>query len=147
MTADLASGDELVSLLEEFAELEWAKCEYRAPKIVTNESSLIEDRSTLPPYTVFRLRTETPYFIKKLCAAVETYSGKVTWTVIKHDRSPLPGTNWAICPQALVDAEDAAFRMGVPVSRYFKEHFPLFGAAAYQDMLGLVSYLRQHLCK
>ena len=137
----LAKGNELVLLIQQIADLEWAKSAFSCPTYSVGNKKITEDRSSEPPYSSFRFKTEDPVLMQKLMESVDSYSGKVKWVMVGHDRITLPGRNWTICPKLTLDVEAQAESMGCTTSQYFKENMPEFGPTAYADMLNLVRYV------
>ncbi|WP_162932214.1 hypothetical protein [Solimonas sp. K1W22B-7] len=145
MSVELAKGDEIANLLREVCALDWIRNSFSVASFRTKEGETIEDRSTEPPYTSFRLSEENEAQIKKIDAAISSYRGRVEWTLVRRDRSPHIGINWVICPQLTIDKEAEAKKNGLTVQQYFKKFMPEFGVLAYQDMADLVLVLSNSL--
>lgn len=139
------TGRELLELVEQLGELEWARFESRRPTITTRFSTTVEDRSTHPPYASFRFKTESAELIQRLQAAVSSYRGAIAWVMSGHDRAPLPGTNWVIQPKFAADAFEKASELRLPQWRYMQEGFPEFGPVCYEDLLPFVEHVRRSL--
>jgi hypothetical protein len=139
------TGRELLGLVEQLGELEWAKFETRQPTIETRFSITVEDRSTHPPYASFRFKVESLDLIQRLQAAVSSYRGPISWVMSSHSRAPLPSTNWIIQPKLAADSEEKASEFGLPLWRYMKENFPTYGPACYQDLPVFVEHVRRSI--
>jgi len=145
MVQQLANGNEIINLLLGFSELDWAKFESRMVKIEIRNGVIEEDRSTHPPYSSFRLKHEDTQLLEALSRAVITYSGAIEWVLVSHSRSPLPGTNWCICPKEVELKRPLAVQQGITVSQYFITNSPSFGPKAYEDMLPLAEHMSRFL--
>lgn len=145
MNKIIADGDEIINLLRGLCELDWAKNSLSRVVFTTPGGTTNEDRSAEPPYTSFRLRGDRPGFLEALSDAVSSYRGAIDWVLISHERTPLPGVNWTLCPKLTVDLDAEVKASGLPVQQYFRERVPGFGAQAYADMLPLVDFLASRL--
>ncbi|MEI2453737.1 hypothetical protein [Lysobacter firmicutimachus] len=143
MSKNLAKGDEIVSLLREVSELDWARNSFSRVVYRAAQGEVAEDRSAEPPYTSFRFKSEQPGLLEALGRAVKSYTGKVDWVLVSHDRSPSAGINWTICPKLTVGLDAEIRSSGLTVQQYFRERMPEFGVSAYEDMVDFVAYLRQ----
>jgi hypothetical protein len=122
MSAEV-TGRELLELIEQLGDLEWARFEARQPTFTTRLSTTVEDRSTHPPYASFRFKAESSELIQRIQAAVLSYEGPIAWSMSSHVRAPLPGTNWVIQPKFAADSVEKASQLRLPLWRY-KGKFP-----------------------
>lgn len=137
-------GRELLDFIDTLDEVVWAKFEARRPTFsFKNTAPFSEDRSAKPPYTSFRFKNDNPELLEKLQLAVSEYKGQVEWSMSGHKRESLPGTNWLICPTRLLQIESIALSANLTPGDYMAQHEPKFGPVAYDDMRGLVQYLRR----
>jgi hypothetical protein len=139
-----ANGKELLDFIVSLGELEWARFENRFFKGIPEARIEPEDRSSRPPYTQFRFKLEDPQVVDKLKRIVASYSGELSWVMTAHDRTPLPGTNWMICPRIVEDRREEASKLKMTVAAFFEQRFPEFGPKAYCDLLGLVEHIREN---
>lgn len=109
----MANGNELLNLLEEYAELEWRKYETRNPTFTIRNIIKTEDRSSHPPFTSFRLKNDDGKLIQCLDEAIREYSGEIEWVLERHDRTPLKGTNWCVCPKVMLDTKEKSHYFNV----------------------------------
>jgi hypothetical protein len=140
--ARMAEGDELLSVIAEYADLEWKKCRRRTVHIVMKNGKVLhEEHSGLPPFTTVRFRSENQETVARLKASVEGYDGMARW-----QRLALPGTNWVISPAFVDDLRAEAEANGArDVSHYIEKKYPDLAQKAYVDLLGLAKYVRSEL--
>ena len=129
----------------EIAYLDWAKNSSSKVTLKTKLGESIEDRSNSPPYTSFRFKSDQPEIIKSISKALQNYNGKIEWVLTFHDRSPLPGINWTICPKLVLEKTSEAKKLNIDVNEYFRRELPEFGTLAYEDLIDLGSHLRLFL--
>jgi hypothetical protein len=134
MSRNLAKGNEIVKLLTENSDLVWVRNSFSQVSYTDEKGRQSEDRSSEPPFTSFRFRSEESNLLEAIREAVRTYSGKIEWILISHDRSPLPGVNWTICPKLTIDFKDEINLSRQTVQHYFRDRMPEFGVSAYEDM-------------
>lgn len=144
MNLNLAHGDELCCVIEEFVELEWRKYEPRVVDIRLGSGEVYhEDHSGFPPFTSVRFKNESPKLVAKLKFAIYDYKGRTGWAISGHQRLALPGTNWVIRP-AFVD--QLAARIGDSgyegLRKYVAEYCPDLAVIAYADLIGLAEHVR-----
>lgn len=143
MTNGMANGNEILEWLDSVLELEWGKCVPRKLDLSIPNMPRNGDQSNYPPFTSFRLKSDNPEFMKKLMDALESYEGEVEWTLKKHDRTPLKGTNWCIAPKVVIETQqEPNLDVDLNAQEYFQKYKPEFGLVAYRDMLGLVKHLQ-----
>lgn len=145
MKRPLARGDEILKILMEVSELDWARNSFSQITTRIKSEEISEDRSTEPPYTSFRFKTDQNEILKLINEALSSRKGPIEWTLSFHDRAPSPGINWTISPKIVAEKEIEAREMGMRVQDYFREKLPDFGPAAYQDMIDLAAHLRSAL--
>ena len=143
MSRILANGSEILDLLKGKSELDWARNSFSQVAYSTAEGEVTEDRSSEPPYTSFRFKSDQSELLEVIKHALSCYKGRVEWALFAHDRSPSVGINWTICPKLTVDLDAEIRRSGLTVQQYFKTQAPEFGVLAYEDMVDLVAFLRQ----
>ncbi|MBR7198036.1 hypothetical protein [Pseudomonas sp. 14A] len=100
MTVENEEG-RLLNDIAEIAVLEWQKYQQRFPKIRVGNEMQREDHSALPPFVAFRFKCINKVDIDKLKAAVESYEGALSWSLVGRPREGLPGINWMIAPSRL----------------------------------------------
>ncbi|MHA6790230.1 hypothetical protein ACWA6H_21325 [Pseudomonas bijieensis] len=138
-----APEGDLLNVLYEVSPLEWRKYQQRYPEIRVANSFQKVDRSGYPPYISFRFVVESDVVIAKLRLAVESYLGKVSWSLIEHKRDGLSGRNWTIKPRRVREIGEEALKLGLAPDEYFAEYEPKFGVTAYDDLVGLTEHIRQ----
>lgn len=143
MSNELAKGTEIVDLLMEISELDWARNSFSRVVYKSAEREFSEDRSGEPPYTSFRFKSEQPRLLENIRRAINNYRGKVEWVLIPHNRSPSRGVNWTICPKLTIEMDAAIRNSGLTAQHFFRERMPDFGVLAYQDMVDLATFLRR----
>jgi hypothetical protein len=131
----------LLDLIESLGSLAWRKYKQRYPQAWIDNKFQTVDASGEPPSVSFRFEKEDPELIASIKSSLEGYSGNVDWVLVSHDRAPLPGTNWLICPRRCWEVKHAALNAGMPVGEYMAKHDPSFGPMAYADMEMLTLYL------
>ena len=133
----------LLYFIESLGETEWRKCVNS--QYVNKELGVwvVKDQSSHPPRVWFRFKEEDPVVISRLRAAIESYQGKIKWTLDEHKRDGLPGTNWTITPIRLLEVWDRARELDLAPNQYMAEYEPDFGPIAYEDILGLTEHIRR----
>jgi hypothetical protein len=140
-----APEGDLLNVLHEVSPLEWRKYQQRYPEIWVANCFKKVDRSGYPPYLSFRFVVEGDVVIEKLRLAVESYLGKVSWSLNEHKRDGLPGRNWTIKPRRVREVGEEALKLGLAPDEYLATYEPEFGAIAYDDLVGLTEHVRQVL--
>lgn len=135
----------LLELIESLGSLAWRKYKQRYPQAWIDNKFQIVDASGEPPFISFRFEKEDPELIAKIKSSLDSYSGNVEWVLASHDRTPLPGTNWLICPKRCWEITPTALDAGMSVDEYMAKHDPSFGPMAYADMEELTLYLSKVL--
>jgi hypothetical protein len=131
----------LLNLIESLGSLAWRKYQQRYPQAwIDNKFETVDD-SGRPPFISFRFEKEDGAVIARIENALESYEGSVDWVLGKHDRTPLPGTNWIICPKRFWEIQPTALNAGMSAGEYMAEHEPDFGPVAYADLTVLTAYL------
>jgi hypothetical protein len=131
---------ELLDLIESLGSLAWRKYQQRYPQAwIDNKFQRVDD-SKHPPFISFRFEKEDAAVIARIKSALENYKGSVDWVLGQHDRTPLPGTNWIICPKRSWEVQIAELNAGMSVGEYMAKHEPSFGPVAYEDLEGLTAY-------
>ncbi|WP_109585622.1 hypothetical protein [Cupriavidus plantarum] len=145
----LANGDELLQVIEKYCALEWRKFEPRTVFIkLKSGESIIEDHSTLSPFTSFRVASGEDSLIDRLRTALQAYEGAIQWGIAGHDRHSLPGTNWIIQPVFVDEMRSVAEANGTSdVRSYISQRFPDFALAAYADLCLLAEHVDEFLAK
>jgi hypothetical protein len=142
MNSDYAKGDEIIRLLSDRLELEWRKCSSRTAVSLTG---IEKDDSKAPPFASFRFKREDARVVNALRECVSAFRGTVPWIMFPHDRAPLRGTNWVICPKICQDLEDEALRVGLSPFDYVATKRPDVGPLAYTDVKPLAESIRATL--
>jgi hypothetical protein len=135
---------ELIKFIESLGALVWSRYQQRFPQIWKINKFELTDRSSFPPFASFRFEKENPILINQLKDAVKTFKGTVTWVMGEHKRTPLPGSNWIICPQRFWEVNEIAANEFKSSGEYMAEHQPEFGPIAYNDILLLITHLKQY---
>jgi hypothetical protein len=136
-----SAGNKIVALLERYAELDWAKTISRNPTIEGIGTS--SDQSEHSPYVIFRLKNENNKLIELVRDAIETFRGRLAWVLVAHDRAPLPGTNWTICPKVTIDIATEAENANLSRRDYIRLRMPEVGPKAHDDLLDLFYHLQE----
>lgn len=147
--AKMAEGDELLLVVDEYADLEWKKCRHRTVNVVMKNGTVLrEDHSGLPPFTTIRFRSENPEEVSKLKTAVESYRGIVPWHMFFHERLALPGKNWVIRPRFVDELRAEAEANGArDLAHYIEARYPHLSREAYADLCGLAEHVRLELLR
>ncbi|MEO7886126.1 MAG: hypothetical protein ABI893_07820 [Polaromonas sp.] len=132
----------LLNLIESLGSLAWRKHQQRYPQAWINNKFERVDESGFPPFISFPFEKEDAALIAALKEAVESFNGKVAWLLGEHKRTPLPGTNWIICPKRFWEILPTALDAGMSAGEYMAKHEPGFGPVAYEDLMALTTYLR-----
>lgn len=135
----------MLELILECSPLEWAKSSTRYVNSVIDGREVIEDRSSTPPFISFRLPPGGQDLARTIKNAVESYAGAIDWVVAQHEREPRPGINYSIYPKFVDDIARNATEEGVNPIAYCRTHMPEMGAAAHDDLRGLLSHMRSQL--
>ncbi|ABR84273.2 MULTISPECIES: hypothetical protein [Pseudomonas aeruginosa group] len=133
----------LLDFIESLGETEWRKC---VNSQYTNKEHgvwVIKDQSGHPPIVSFRFKEEDLTVISRLRVAIESYQGKIKWALDEHKRDGLPGTNWTITPNRLLEVWDRARELNLAPNQYMEKYEPDFGPIAYEDILGLTEHIRR----
>ncbi|MFI2812212.1 hypothetical protein [Microbulbifer sp. JSM ZJ756] len=132
----------LLELIELIGEAEWRKG--TASEYVAREKGkwVLRKQTQYPPSVSFRFKNEKSETVSRLKRAIEGYVGCISWTLTKHKRVDLPGTNWTIEPARLWEIKDKAKELGVTPKQYIAKYEPGFGPVAFEDLSGLIEYLR-----
>lgn len=131
----------LLNLIESLGSLAWHKYQQRYPQAWINNKFQTVDDSGRPPFISFRFEHEDAALIARLKEAVESFRGKVEWTMGEHKRVYSPGTNRVICPKRFWEIKSIAEDAGMSAGQYMAEHEPAFGPVAYEDLAALTTYL------
>lgn len=145
MNSKPVDGEEIISLLRQYALLDWTKTIRRYPVIESRCGLISPDQSTSPPFILFRLKNHSHAFIRIIREAVDSFNGNLVWALTAHDRAPLPGTNWTILPKIAIDVEAEAAKAGLSRREYVKQHMPEIGPMAYDDLPSLHDHLRDKI--
>jgi hypothetical protein len=140
----LGTGEELLKFVESLGTLVWRKYQQRFVQVWKNNKFEIVDRISYPPFASFRFEKEDPIIISNLKNAVHSYKGAVIWVVGEHKRSPLPDSNWIICPKHVWELNEITLPEFKSSGEYIAEREPEFGPVAYNDMLFLIAHLNQY---
>ena len=130
-----------MELIESLGSLAWRKYQQRYPQAWIDNKFQTVDDSKHPPFISFRFEKEDGAVIARIKSALENYEGRVDWVLEKHDRTPLPGTNWIICPKRFWEVQPTALDAGMSTGEYMAEHETDFGPMAYADLASLTAYL------
>lgn len=131
----------LLNLIESLGSLAWRKYQQRYSQAWIDNKFQTVDDSKRPPFISFRFEKEDEALIAQIKSALESYKGSVDWVLGKHDRTPLPGTNWIICPKRYWEIQLAGLNAGMSVGEYMARHEPVFGPVAYEDLAALTAHL------
>ena len=134
---------EILNIVQELGALEWCKCRPRYAEIRIRGRIERFDQSRSPPSIAFRFENESDEGIAALLSAVETFNGKLHWTMTGRKRREFPGTNWVIRPTRVWDVIEVASEQGLTPDQYLEEHEPHFAPVAYDDLVGLTEHIRQ----
>lgn len=137
-------GSELLILIEYYADLSWEKCRHRYKSIMKNKIIATGPLSTKHPYTCFRFKSDQPKLTEELKRAVESYLGELEWVMKGHIRRDKT-INWIIHPKAVDDLLETALEQDLSIEECVEKHIPGFAQPAFDDQLGLVEHIRQHL--
>ncbi|MBW8314509.1 MAG: hypothetical protein K0M67_07895 [Thiobacillus sp.] len=130
----------LLNLIESLGSLAWRKYQQRYSQAWIDNKFQTVDDSKRPPFISFRFEEEDEAVIAQIKNALENYKGSVDWVLGKHDRAPLPGTNWTICPKRFWEIQPIALDAGMSAGEYMAKHEPGFGPTAYADLVALTAY-------
>ncbi|GKX45538.1 hypothetical protein [Pectobacterium carotovorum] len=131
----------LLSVIEKLGELEWKRYRERYPEIWNNDHFERADCSNIPPSTSFRFKEENLHVINLLKEALDSYKGRLQWSMIDQPKKYTEGVNRCIMPtyvKELREKKDETFE----VYDYISEHLPEFGLIAYEDLVGLADHVR-----
>lgn len=131
----------LLNLIESLGSLAWRKYQQRYPQVWIENKFQIVDHSGFPPFISFRFDKEDVVLIARIKTALDNYKGSVDWVLGEHDRTPLPGTNWIICPKRFWEIQSTALDIGMSAGEYMAAHEPNFGLVAYADLEVMTAYL------
>lgn len=137
----------LLELIESLGSLSWRKYQQRYSQAWIDNKFQVVDDSTRPPFTSFRFEKEDEALIARIKSALASYKGNIDWVLGEHKRSPLPGTNWIICPKRYWEIQVAELNSGMSVGEYLAKHDPGFGPLAFEDLVALTAYLRNFFDK
>lgn len=141
-TAIIPPEGALLEFIESLGSLAWRKYQQRYPQTWINNKFETADRSDFPPFTSFRFEKEDEALIARIKDALQNYKGNIVWVLGEHKRTPLPGTNWVICPREYWEILPTALEAGMSAGEYMAEHAPGFGPVAYEDLDTLTAYFR-----
>jgi hypothetical protein len=135
----------LLNLIESLGSLAWRKYQQRYPLVWIDNRFQKIDASGEPPFTSFRFEKEDEALISWIKDALQNYKGSIDWVLGEHKRTPLPGTNWIICPKRYWEILPTALEAGMSAGEYMAKYEPSFGPVAYEDLERLTAYLRSIL--
>lgn len=144
-TSDALTESKILDLIESMSGLAWRKYGKRYPQAWIENKLQTVDASGEPPFISFRFEKEDPALIATIKNAVESYSGDIDWVLTSHDRHPLPGINWMICPRRCWEVTPTALGAGMSVGEYMAKHDPDFGPMAYADLTQLTLHFSKIL--
>ncbi|MBD9515035.1 hypothetical protein NK553_04090 [Pseudomonas sp. ZM23] len=138
-----APEGDLLNVLEDISSLEWRRYQQRSPEVWLNGRFEKIERPEYPPYISFRFEHESQAVIARLKDSLLSYGGKIKWLLVEHKRDSLPGTNWMVCPEKMVEVREEAAQAGISTGQYLAQYEPEFGPAAYDDLVGLTEHIRR----
>lgn len=131
----------LLYVIEKIGPLEWKRYNQRYPETWVNNNIERVDKSTRPPATSFRFRDENPKVITLLQEALDSYEGKIKWSLIGQTREYNPGTNRCVLPTYVEELREKTGSL-TKVYDYISENNPDFGPVAFEDLIGLAEHVR-----
>ncbi|MGM3225996.1 hypothetical protein [Dickeya zeae] len=131
----------LLSVIEKIGNLEWKRYSERYPEIWNNDHFERTDCSNIPPSTSFRFKEENPNVIKLLREALDSYKGRLQWSLIEQPKEYTEGVNRCIMPKYVKEIREKRHET-FEVYDYISEHSPEFGLMAYEDLVGLADHVR-----